>query len=137
MRYLTSPPVMVAPEPSEPLLLYIVATSEAMSMMLVAERPDPHNLHELGSSSTDGSGSQDQRRTEEPAAIPAAGSQSSEAATGPPNQTVMGSQTSELPPGTEDRELPGPAPMEMDALDPPRKGPDHPTSGVLYQRGPP
>jgi hypothetical protein len=85
MRYLSSPPVMVAPEPSEPLLLYIVATSEAVNMMLVAERPDPHNLHELGSSSTDGSGSQDPRPTEEPAAISAAGSQSSEAATGPPN----------------------------------------------------
>jgi hypothetical protein len=41
-RYLTSPPVMVAPEPGEPLLLYIAATSEAMSMVLVAERPDPH-----------------------------------------------------------------------------------------------
>jgi hypothetical protein len=33
---------MVAPEPGEPLLLYIVATTEAMSMVLVAERPKPH-----------------------------------------------------------------------------------------------
>jgi hypothetical protein len=65
-RYLTSPPVMVAPEPGEPLLLYIVATSEAVSMVLVAERPDPHTLHELGSSSADGSGSQDPRLAEEP-----------------------------------------------------------------------
>jgi hypothetical protein len=32
-RYLTSPPVMVAPEPGEPLLLYIAATSEAVSMV--------------------------------------------------------------------------------------------------------
>jgi hypothetical protein len=56
-RYLTSPPVMVAPEPSETLLLYIASTSEAVSMMLVTERPDPHGLHELGSSSADGSGS--------------------------------------------------------------------------------
>jgi hypothetical protein len=56
-RYLTSPRVMVAPEPDEPLLLYIVATSEGVSMMLVAEQPDPHDLHELGSSSVDGSGS--------------------------------------------------------------------------------
>jgi hypothetical protein len=38
-RYLTSPPVKVAPEPGEPLLLYIVATSEAVSMVLVTERP--------------------------------------------------------------------------------------------------
>jgi hypothetical protein len=56
-RYLTSPSVMVVPEPREPLLLYIAATSEAVSMVLVAERPDPHALHELQSSSVDGSGS--------------------------------------------------------------------------------
>jgi hypothetical protein len=36
-RYLTSPPVMVAPELVEPLLLYIVATTNAMSMVLVTE----------------------------------------------------------------------------------------------------
>jgi hypothetical protein len=35
-RYLTSPPVMVTPELGEPLL-YIVATSEDVSMVLVAE----------------------------------------------------------------------------------------------------
>jgi hypothetical protein len=65
-RYLTSPPVMVAPEPSEPLLLYIVATSEAVSMVMVAERLDPHNPLELGSSSVDDSWSQDPGPTEEP-----------------------------------------------------------------------
>jgi hypothetical protein len=42
---------MVAPEPGEPLLLYIAATSEAVSMVLVAEQ--------LGSSSTGGLGSLD------------------------------------------------------------------------------
>jgi hypothetical protein len=52
--YVTSPPVMVAPEPGEPLLLYIAATSEAVSMVLVAEQPDPHDLHELTSSSANG-----------------------------------------------------------------------------------
>jgi hypothetical protein len=36
-RYLTSPPIVVAPEPGEPLLLYIAATAEAVSMVLVAE----------------------------------------------------------------------------------------------------
>jgi hypothetical protein len=50
---------MVAAEPDEPLLLYIVATSEAVSMVLVTERSDPHVLHELGSSSANGSGSLD------------------------------------------------------------------------------
>jgi hypothetical protein len=39
--YLTSPPVMVAPEPGEPLLLYITATTEVVSMVLVVERPEP------------------------------------------------------------------------------------------------
>jgi hypothetical protein len=65
---------MVAPEPGEPLLLYIVASSEAVSMVLVAERTDPHGLHELGSSSTDGSGSQDPGPTEEPGAADGSGS---------------------------------------------------------------
>jgi hypothetical protein len=65
----------VAPEPGEPLLLYIAATSEAMSMVLVAERPDPHGLHELGSSSTVGSGSHDLGPVEEPGAIDGSGSQ--------------------------------------------------------------
>jgi hypothetical protein len=50
---------MVAPEPGEPLLLYIAATLEVMSMVLVTERSDPHALHELRISSTDGSGSLD------------------------------------------------------------------------------
>jgi hypothetical protein len=118
-RYLTSPPVIVAPEPGEPLLLYIAAISQAVSMVLVAKRSDPHGLHELGSSSADGSGSQDQGPAEEPGAVAVAGSQSSEAATSPPSQAVMGSLVSVLPPGEKGQELPGPAPMEMDASDPP------------------
>jgi hypothetical protein len=104
-RYLTSPPVMLALEPSEPLLLYIVATSEAMSMVLVAERPGPHSPLELRSSSTDGLGSQDLGPTEEPRIVGASGSQPPEVALGPHDQTVMGSQTSEVPPDLEDREL--------------------------------
>jgi dsDNA-binding SOS-regulon protein len=71
-RYLSSQPVMVAPEPSEPLLLYIATTSEAVSMVLVVERPDPQNTHELKSSSADGSGSSDPGHVEEPRAITAA-----------------------------------------------------------------
>jgi hypothetical protein len=94
-RYLTSPSVMVAPEPGEPLLLYIMATSEAVSMVPVAERPNPHSTHELGSSSADGSGSQDPGPVEEPRAVAAAGSQSLEVAVGPHDQAVVGPQTSE------------------------------------------
>jgi hypothetical protein len=40
-QYLTSPPIMVAPEPREPLLLYVITIAEAVSMVLVAEWPEP------------------------------------------------------------------------------------------------
>lgn len=38
--YPTSPPVIVAPEPREPLLLYIAATPHVMSAVLVVEREE-------------------------------------------------------------------------------------------------
>jgi hypothetical protein len=37
-RYLTSPPIMVAPRPREPLLLYIAATLRTTSAILIVER---------------------------------------------------------------------------------------------------
>jgi hypothetical protein len=74
---------MVAPEPGEPLLLYIATTLEGESMVLVTERVDPHNTHELESSFADGSGSQDPRPMEELGAVVAARSQSLEAAVDP------------------------------------------------------
>jgi hypothetical protein len=37
-RYLTSPPIMVAPRLLEPLLLYIAATPRTASIGLVAKR---------------------------------------------------------------------------------------------------
>jgi hypothetical protein len=37
-RYLTSPPIMVAPRTSEPLLLYITTTPRMASAILVTER---------------------------------------------------------------------------------------------------
>jgi hypothetical protein len=54
-KYLTSAPIMVALEPGEPLLFYMPTIMEAVSMVLVAEQLDPHILHELGSSSANGS----------------------------------------------------------------------------------
>ena len=36
--YLASPPVLVAPKEKDPLLLYIVATNQVISAVLVAER---------------------------------------------------------------------------------------------------
>ena len=39
-QHLTSLPVLVAPEPGETLFLYLVASAEAVSMVLVAERTE-------------------------------------------------------------------------------------------------
>ena len=39
-EYLSSPPVLVAPEPAEPLLLYIAATPQVVSVALVVERSE-------------------------------------------------------------------------------------------------
>ena len=39
-RYLTSPPVMVAPRPQEPLVLYLAATPYSTSAALVAVREE-------------------------------------------------------------------------------------------------
>src|SRR5215216_950504 len=39
-RYLTSPPVMVAPRPLEPLVLYLAATPHSASAALVAVRKE-------------------------------------------------------------------------------------------------
>jgi hypothetical protein len=126
---------MVALEPGETLLLYIAATAEAVSMVLIAERSNPHNPHELGSFTTDDSRSQDPGPSKEPRTMGPAGSQLLEicpshddtgsqppdAALGPHDQTVVGSQTSEVLPDPKDRELPEPTPMEIDAPDPPRR----------------
>jgi hypothetical protein len=40
-QYLTSPPVLVAPCPREPLLLYLAATPQTASAVLVTEREEP------------------------------------------------------------------------------------------------
>jgi hypothetical protein len=48
-----------------------------------------------------------------------AGSQTPEAAVGPRDQAVVGPWTSEVSLDAKDRELPGPAPIEIDASDPP------------------
>jgi hypothetical protein len=39
-QYLTSPLVMVAPKPGEPLLLYIMTTAEVVSMVLVTDQQE-------------------------------------------------------------------------------------------------
>lgn len=44
--YLTNPPVLVTPEPEEPLLLYIAARPGAMSRILVVERQEEEGQRE-------------------------------------------------------------------------------------------
>jgi hypothetical protein len=50
---------MVALEPDEPLLLYIVAIAEVVSMILVAKWPEPQQPQAQKGSPTVGSWSQD------------------------------------------------------------------------------
>jgi hypothetical protein len=56
-RYLTSPLIMLALEPGEPLLLYIAAIAEAVSMVLVVEQPEPPQPQETKEASANGLGS--------------------------------------------------------------------------------
>jgi hypothetical protein len=70
---------MVAPEPGEPLLLYITATAEAVSMVLVTERSEPPQPQETKETSVNSSGSQDLEPAGSPEVRVTAGSQLPEA----------------------------------------------------------
>jgi hypothetical protein len=59
---------MVAPEPSEPLLLYIMASTDAVRMVLVMEQPEPQQ-HQVPEAK-EAPGSQTQ---EPPSSIPCHG----------------------------------------------------------------
>jgi hypothetical protein len=82
-RYLTSPLVMVAPGPGEPLLLYVAATAEAISMVLVVERPGPPQPQEIKEASTNGSGFKDSEPAGSPGVRVAARSQLPEVSPAP------------------------------------------------------
>jgi dsDNA-binding SOS-regulon protein len=139
-QYLTSPPVMVAPEPGEPLLLYIATTTKAVSMVLVAERPEPPQAQETKEALANGSGSLGPEPVENPKVGVVAGSQLSKASlaserhAGPDNTSR--SQLPEASSGLDDLEATapqppktflgpgshgpsGPEPMEVDEPDPP------------------
>jgi hypothetical protein len=53
-HHLVSLPILVAPEPEEPLYLYIAAVAKAVSMVLVVERPAPESQERGGSGPTVG-----------------------------------------------------------------------------------
>jgi hypothetical protein len=44
-KVLSTPPVLVAPKEKEPLLLYIAATHQVVSTVLVVERSEKGNVH--------------------------------------------------------------------------------------------
>jgi len=45
--FLTSPPVLTAPQPTEDLLLYIAATDRVVSTVLVVERDEPGHVYNV------------------------------------------------------------------------------------------
>jgi hypothetical protein len=45
--FLTSPPVLTAPQPNEVLLLYIAATDRIISTVLVVEREEPSHVYKV------------------------------------------------------------------------------------------
>jgi hypothetical protein len=47
-EYLASPPILVAPKPNEPLLLYVEATSQVVSAVLMADRGRRHEGGQAG-----------------------------------------------------------------------------------------
>jgi hypothetical protein len=53
-QHLVSLPILVAPEPGEPLYLYVAAAAEAVSMVLVVERTAPEGQEPEGSEPTTG-----------------------------------------------------------------------------------
>jgi len=45
--FLTSPPVLTAPQPNEDLLLYIAATERVVSTVFVVERDEPDHIYKV------------------------------------------------------------------------------------------
>jgi hypothetical protein len=46
-KVLSTPPVLVAPKEREPLLLYIAATHQVVSIVLVVKRSEEGKAHEV------------------------------------------------------------------------------------------
>ena len=55
-KYLSSMPILVAPKPQEPLLLYLAATNQVVSAALVAEREADDEPAAAASTSSDKQG---------------------------------------------------------------------------------
>jgi hypothetical protein len=101
---------MVAPELGEPMLLYIVAITKVMSMVLVVERPEPMQPQALKGAPAAGSGSQDLDPAEGSRVQEASGSQFPKPTLIPEPQ--IGSRLLEAPSGPKDQEASGPQTLE-------------------------
>jgi hypothetical protein len=125
-RYLKSPPVMVAPKSRDPLLLYVAATAEAVSMVLIVERPEPPQPQETKEAYANGSGSQDPQPVGSPRVRGIARSQLPEASLAPKSQGITNSITAPRHPEAfsdlGSHEPSGSEPMEVYKLDPPGRG---------------
>jgi hypothetical protein len=108
---------MVALEPGEPLLLYIGATVEVVSMVLVAERPEPQQPQEPKGAPADGSCSQDLDNEGGPHHKEPSGSQLLKSTLSP--EPKIGSQLSEASLGPEDQKA------SRSQIPEPTSGPDN------------
>jgi hypothetical protein len=95
----------VAPEPGEPLLLYITAIAEVVSMVLVVERPKPKQPQLLKGAPIAGSISQDPDTVEGSRDQEASESKQSEPTLRPEPQ--IGCKLSEVPSGPKSQEASG------------------------------
>jgi hypothetical protein len=107
---------MVALEPREPLLLYIVAAAEAVNMVLVTEWPGPPQPQETKEVSANGLGSHDLEPPGSPEVGVAAGSQLLVASRAPECQAGLDNATRSRPleasSGPDDLEATAPWPLE-------------------------
>jgi hypothetical protein len=92
---------MVALEPSEPLLLYVTAIAEVVSMVLVTERSKPKQPQALKGAPTAGSRSQDPDPAEGPRDHESSESQHRESTLSP--KPKIGSRLPEVPMSPKDQ----------------------------------
>jgi hypothetical protein len=104
-QYLTSLPIMVALQPGDPLLLYIAAIAEVVSMVLVTEWPDPKQPQALKGAPAVRSRSPDLNPAKGTRVQEASRSQLLEPTLSP--ETQIRSQLPEVPSGPTDQEAPG------------------------------
>jgi hypothetical protein len=118
--YLTSPPIMVAREPGEPLQLYIMTIVDAVSKVLVVEQLEPCQHQEPEAKEAPGT----QRQEAHPAPKLYGGANTviepklPEVDLGPINQEATGSQLPGPHSDSRGQEPLEPEPMEVDAPDP-------------------